>query len=167
MMSAGGLLWLGIGALLAALDGSNFRVSGDVEKAETWDVPRLEHVFADRIRTVEYTLHDQPAKARCIPLLALIEHAKPKPATNRRNPLLGFAVVVEGDDGYTACFGLADLLPEFGAKEVLLALDKDGGPLPTGDRPVRLIVPSEKRPARWVYAIEGIRIVDTAAIPKS
>lgn len=166
-MSANLAIWLGIGTLLAALDGSNFEVSGDVEKTETWDVPRLEQVFAHQIRTVEYTLHDQPAQARCIPLLALIEHSKPRPATNRRNPLLGFTVVVDGDDGYTACFGLADLLPEFGAKEVLVAIDKDGKPLPSGDRPVRLIVPSEKRPARWVYAIERIRIVDTAGIPKS
>jgi hypothetical protein len=154
-----------LGALLPAPpDGSDFELAGDLESAGTWDLSRLEKEFSQQIRTVEYTLHDQKGSSRCIPLLAVVERAGPRPATKRRNPLLGFAVVVQGDDGYTACFGLADLLPEFGAKEVYIALDKDGGPLPDGDRPIRLIVPSEKRPARWVFGIEVIRVVDTAGL---
>lgn len=146
-------------------DGSNFGVEGDVENAGTWDVERLEKEFADQFRTVEYTTRDGPAKSRCIPLRTFVEKAGPKAKTKRKNPLIGFAVVVHGDDGYAACFGLGDLLPEFGNREVFLAVDRDGKPLPDGDRPARLIIPGESRPARWVFGIERIEIRDMAGEP--
>lgn len=148
----------------AAPDGSTFRLGGAVDRPGTYDVARLEREFADRIRVVPFTLKGEPGRARCIPLLALIEAAGPRPATGRRNPSVGFAVVVQGDDGYTVCFGLGELLPDAGGREVYVALDRDGGPLPPGEGPVRLIVPGDSRPSRWAYAVESITVVDAAGL---
>jgi hypothetical protein len=82
-----------------------------------------------------------------------------------KNHNLRLAVVVEGADGYTATFSLGELMPEIGGKEAWLALDEDGKPLP--QRLVKLVVPADQKPARWVRDVVSITIVDpTAAITR-
>ena len=58
-------------------------------------------------------------------------------------------VLVEASDGYRAAFSLAELDPEMTDRVVLLADTKDGQPLSPREGPFRIIVPGEKRPARW------------------
>jgi hypothetical protein len=41
---------------------------------------------------------------------------------------------------------------------VLLADTKDGQPLPTREGPFRIIVPDEKRPARWVRQVRAVTV---------
>ena len=66
-----------------------------------------------------------------------------------RGRSLATYVVVEAADGYRALFSIAELDSRFTDRVVLLADRKDGLPLPATEGPYRLIVPGEKRPARW------------------
>jgi hypothetical protein len=46
---------------------------------------------------------------------------------------------------------------------VWIALDVDGADIAAADGPMRLIVPDDATPARWVLAIESIEVVDASA----
>jgi len=65
-------------------------------------------------------------------------------------------VLVEATDGYRAVFSLAELDPELTDRVILLADTKDGQPLPPREGPFRIIVPGEKRLARWVRQVRAV-----------
>ena len=67
-------------------------------------------------------------------------------------------VIVEATDGYRAVFSLAELDPELTDRIILLADTKDGQPLPPREGPFRIIVPGEKRPARWVRQVNALTV---------
>ncbi|MXV15077.1 molybdopterin-dependent oxidoreductase [Hufsiella ginkgonis] len=68
-------------------------------------------------------------------------------------------VMVEASDGYQVIFALAELDKEFTDRAIILADEMDGKPLPAGDGPFRIIVQDEKKPARCVKQVTGIRIL--------
>lgn len=65
-------------------------------------------------------------------------------------------VVVEGADGYRAVFALAEVDPAQTDRVILLADRKDGQPLAAAEGPLRVVVPGEKRPARWVRQVKAL-----------
>jgi DMSO/TMAO reductase YedYZ molybdopterin-dependent catalytic subunit len=67
-------------------------------------------------------------------------------------------VLVEATDGYRAAFSLAEIDPEFTDRVILLADTKDSQPLPPREGPFRIIVPGEKRAARWVRQVRAITV---------
>ncbi|MEP6730820.1 MAG: molybdopterin-binding protein [bacterium] len=88
-------------------------------------------------------------------LLALV-HAPT--GDSLRGKALTFYVKVVGADGYEVIFALADFDPGFTDRIAILADQKDGAPLPASEGPFHLIVPSEKRPARWVRQVVRIEL---------
>jgi len=153
-----------------------FKVSGAVTQPSEWTVTRVKAEFASQIKPVDYSSHGQKHTAQCIPLLTLLTHSgvatesKKDPAADPRtkNLPLRLAVVVRAGDGYAATLSLAELLPDVGNKEAWLALDMDGKPLSERDGPVKLIVPSDGKPGRWVHGVTEIVVLDaaTASEPK-
>jgi DMSO/TMAO reductase YedYZ molybdopterin-dependent catalytic subunit len=67
-------------------------------------------------------------------------------------------VLVDGSDGYRAVFALAELSPDFTDHVTLLADTKDGQPLASREGPFRIVVPAEKRPARWVRQVTAVEV---------
>ena len=67
-------------------------------------------------------------------------------------------VVVEAADGYRVVFSLAELDPDFGNTQVIIAERVDGQPLAAKEGPLRLVVPGDKRQARWVRMVTSISI---------
>jgi hypothetical protein len=67
-------------------------------------------------------------------------------------------VIVEAADGYQAAFSMAELDPELTDRVILLADIKDGQALPSSEGPFRVIVPGEKRPARWVRQVKSLTV---------
>ncbi|WP_191908757.1 hypothetical protein [Larkinella humicola] len=51
-----------------------------------------------------------------------------------------------------------DRIPDFATQPILLADSVDGTPLPAGVGPYRVVVPGEKKPARWVRGVKSIEI---------
>lgn len=76
-----------------------------------------------------------------------------------RGAALRKAVVIHAADGYQAVFALAEVDPGMTDKIVLLAWTRDSQPLVVGQGPLRLIVPGEKRQARWVRQVTAIEMV--------
>ena len=69
-------------------------------------------------------------------------------------------VVILARDGYRAVLALAEIAPEFEAKQVILAVRADGKPLGAGHP--RLIVPLDKRGGRSVRDVVRIELVGLA-----
>lgn len=84
-----------------------------------------------------------------------------------RGPALGMAVVVRGRDGYSAVFALADFDPAFRSRTIFLADQEDGKPLSANAAPLQLIVPGDKRPARWVRMVVAIEIIGLGKVASS
>ncbi|MFL5330844.1 MAG: hypothetical protein ACJ8C4_18250 [Gemmataceae bacterium] len=151
-------------------------LAGCVEKQVAWTKEKIEAELAAEIKDITYRDKEQSVKARVIPLAKLIASAKPKVDPKRPHRIVSFCAIVRGSDGYTATFSLGELLPEYGAAEVYIALDRNGAPLPTKEQPLSLLVPHDQTRSRWVRGIAEIRVVDLskgvypahwfAAIPK-
>jgi DMSO/TMAO reductase YedYZ molybdopterin-dependent catalytic subunit len=76
----------------------------------------------------------------------------------RGKELAGYAVV-EAADGYCVVFSIAELDPDFGNTPVILAGSVDGQPLGAKEGPWRLVVPGDKRQARWVRMVTSISVM--------
>ncbi len=70
---------------------------------------------------------------------------------------LSLYVVVEATDGYRALFSLAEIDSGFTDRVVLLADRRDGRPLSDREGPLQVIVPGERKHARWVRQV--VRLV--------
>lgn len=76
-----------------------------------------------------------------------------------RGPRLATYVLVEARDGYRVVFALPELDAAFTDREILLVDTQDGKPLDAEAGPLRLVVPGEKRGARWVRQVSAIRVL--------
>ena len=65
-------------------------------------------------------------------------------------------VVVGAADHYRALFALAELDPGFTDRVVLIADSRDGQALGANAGPYQLIVPGDKREARWVRHVTDV-----------
>jgi hypothetical protein len=147
----------------AAAAAPTITIDGDVDHTLSWTADSLATQFAADVKTIKYALSDKQHESRCVPLMDLINAAGPKFDPDRPKQELQFAVSVSATDKFAVCFSLGELMPEFGNKEVWLSLDRDGQPLSDRDAPVRLIVPSDGKQARWVYGATHIKIVRISA----
>lgn len=67
-------------------------------------------------------------------------------------------VIVKAVDGYEVLFALPELDTEFASRSIILADSVDGTPLGSGVGPYRIIVPGEKKPARWIREVKSIEV---------
>jgi hypothetical protein len=69
-------------------------------------------------------------------------------------------LLVEAVDGYRVVIALPEIDPTFTDKQVVLAFLKDGKRLDEKEGPYRIVIPDEKRMARWVRQVTTLKIVD-------
>jgi Oxidoreductase molybdopterin binding domain len=67
-------------------------------------------------------------------------------------------LLVEAADGYRIVFALPELDPAFTSQRVYLVTKRDGKPLSEKEGAFRIVVPAEKRPARWVRQVTALKI---------
>ncbi len=69
-----------------------------------------------------------------------------------------YYLMVQAHDGYRAVFAWAELDPSFMDKAAYVVTKRDCKPLPVKDGPFQLVVPGEKRNARWVRQMSLLRV---------
>jgi hypothetical protein len=79
-----------------------------------------------------------------------------------RGDALASYVRVTAADGYQVVFGLGELDADMGAAKVVLVDRHEGKPLDDKDGPVRLVVPGDQRPARWVRSVVTIELLSAS-----
>ena len=101
-----------------------------------------------------------PATFEGVTLKALLEKAGVGFGETIRGKRLASYLLVEAADGYRVVIALPELDPAFTDKQVVLAFLKDGKPLNEKEGPYRIVIPDEKRMARWVRQVTTLKIED-------
>lgn len=68
-------------------------------------------------------------------------------------------VLINAEDKYQAVYALAEFEPAFTGNQIIIADQVDGKPLPAGTGPFQMIVPGEKKFARWVRQVKEIKLI--------
>jgi hypothetical protein len=77
-----------------------------------------------------------------------------------RGERLASCLLVEAADGYRVVVALPEIDPAFTDKPIVLAFIKNGNPLDEKEGPYRIVIPDEKRMARWVRQVTTLKIVE-------
>lgn len=93
-----------------------------------------------------------------VPLEELLHRAGAPAGENLRGAAMTIYVVAEAADGYRVVFSLAELDPGILDSDVIVADTLDGTPLDARRGPFQLVVPHDKRAARWVRMLKTITV---------
>jgi DMSO/TMAO reductase YedYZ molybdopterin-dependent catalytic subunit len=94
-----------------------------------------------------------------VPLAEILKKAGLPSGKEMRGKALAGYLLVEAHDGYQVVFSLGELDPGLGGTRVIVADRRDGKPLAAQQGPIRLVVASDKRPARSVRMVERLHVV--------
>jgi hypothetical protein len=95
-----------------------------------------------------------------VSLKALLERGGVGFGETMKGKRLASCLLVEAADGYRVVIALPELDPAFTDKQFVLVFLKDGNPLGDKDGPYRLVIPDEKRMARWVKQVVKLKIAE-------
>jgi hypothetical protein len=95
-----------------------------------------------------------------VALKAVLEKAGIVFGESLKGKRLASCLLVEAADGYRAVIALPEIDPAFTDKQIVLAFLKNGKPLDDHEGPYRIVIPDEKRMARWVRQVTMLKIVD-------
>lgn len=95
-----------------------------------------------------------------VALKAVLEKAGVAFGETMRGKRLASYLLVEAADDYRVVFALPELDTAFTDKQIVLAFLKDGKPLDDKEGPYRIVVPDEKRMARWVRQVRRLKILN-------
>jgi Oxidoreductase molybdopterin binding domain len=102
---------------------------------------------------------NRPAVYQGVAVVELLRRAGAPLGSQLRGPKMRLYVLVKGRDGYAAVFALPEFDPAFTDRIILLADRRDGHALESFEGPFRIIVPGEKRHARWVRQVTEIDVM--------
>jgi hypothetical protein len=166
--------WITLGVLLVlagawpettrAGSPESLQIAGAVSKPTEWTVAKLKETFAAQLKQLEYTIKGQKHVSTCVPLLAIVQAAEPVTDPKHKNFAMRLAVVVRAADGYAATFGMGELMPDVANHSAWIAIDVDGQPLSGREAPTKLIVPGDAKPARAVWGVRQIDVVDPTVV---
>jgi hypothetical protein len=77
-----------------------------------------------------------------------------------RGAALARVVIASARDGYRVVYAIAELDAGFTDQVILLADRRDGKPLLPDTGPLQIIVPNDKRAARWIRQVNKIELRD-------
>jgi hypothetical protein len=129
------------------------RADGTSSTLTAAEISALPHV------TVNTMDHETPAEFEGVPVSAVLALAGVQLGSTMRGPRLSEALLVEAADHYTVVFALAEFDPDFTSREILFADKRDGRLLDAKEGPWRIVVPGDKRPARWIRQVTSFKIV--------
>lgn len=94
-----------------------------------------------------------------VPLSEILTMAGVSLGKELRGKNLAKLLLVKASDGYEVVFALPEIDPEFSDKVILLADKMDGKSLAAGIGPFRIVVPEEKRQARWIREVTILKVI--------
>jgi molybdopterin-dependent oxidoreductase-like protein protein len=146
---------LALGGHHAAAADQTIVVATRVEQAHTIDPTMVEQLPAVDEKVSFLTDHG-PEQATYTGALLWSVLKRAGPLGGDRRARVRQTIVVTGRDGYTAVLAVAEIDPEFGGKQVLLAYRRDGKPIP--GQALRLVVPGDRYGGRSVRDVARIEL---------
>jgi hypothetical protein len=140
--------------VLRGVDGKEIRLT----RSELQKLPRTELEAVDH--------KGRKSRYSGVAMRAILDKLKVPRGEAFRGEWMRAFVLVEATDDYRAIFALPELDPGFTDRVIILADTRDGEPLEKYKGPFQVIVPGEKRQARWVRMVKEIRLVDSRSLDK-
>jgi len=139
------------------LQGQQLTVQTDTGKQilSRSDVEALPHV---KVTASEHS--SPPVSFEGVTLKSVLEKAGVTFGESMKGKRLTNCLLVEAADGYRAVIALPELDPAFTDKQTVLVFLRDGKPLSEKEGPYRIVIPDEKRMARWVRQVVTLKVVD-------
>ncbi|MBS0556685.1 MAG: hypothetical protein JSR27_04645 [Proteobacteria bacterium] len=135
---------------------ASIEVAGENGSPRHFDAAALARLPQHTVRAQAHGQTVTCTGANVIDLLAAV--GAPHGAAVRGKALALYARV-RAADGYRAVFALADLDPDMRGAVPIVTASCDGKPLDAKIGPFRLVVPDDKRPARWVRQVTAIDLL--------
>jgi hypothetical protein len=135
---------------------ASIAVAGEDGKAVRFDQASLAKLPQ---HSVHAEAHDKSVECTGANLIDVLGAVGAASGEALRGKNLALYVRVSAADGYRAVFALAELDPGFRADVPIVTASCDGKALEAKDGPFRLVVPGEKRPARWVRQVTAIDLL--------
>jgi hypothetical protein len=157
------ILW-SILALLCAPATVCAQSSPTVALRVTGDVPKhLDLRVAELAAFHQQTIHVTDEKGTAaeyggVPVAEILEKAGAPLGKEMKGPNMAMGLVARAPDGYRVLFSLAEFDPAFTDCVIMLADRRDGKPLDKREGPLRIIVPGDKRHARWIRGVDTLEV---------
>jgi DMSO/TMAO reductase YedYZ molybdopterin-dependent catalytic subunit len=136
---------------------ASFTVGGEVLKPLKLSVKELA-----TLKSSEVIAKDRDGKEhnfKGVMLWTILDSAGVTLGKDLRGENLAKYVLAKASDGYEVVFSLAEIDHEFSEKIILLAYEVDGKPLAATEGPFRLVLPQDKKHARWIRRLNSIQIL--------
>src|SRR5262245_39779010 len=133
---------------------ASLRISGEVERPLNLSGDDLAKLPRRSLRAKDHS--GKEADFEGVPLIEVLKLAGVKFGEGLRGKNLELYLVVEASDGYRAVYALPELDPAYTDKIIILADKRDGKAMDEREGPLRIVVPDEKRQARWVRQVIGL-----------
>jgi DMSO/TMAO reductase YedYZ molybdopterin-dependent catalytic subunit len=132
------------------------QVSGEVARPLTFSAEDLAKLPR---QTLKAKAHDgAESQYEGVALVEILAKTGVPFGKDLRGKAMAFYVVAEASDGYRAVFALPELDPAYSDRVILLADHRDGRPLSSREGPFQIVVPGEKKHARWVRQVIRLRV---------
>lgn len=132
------------------------RIGGDVERPLT--INAVDFAKLER-HTVQARGHNgREGTFEGVAIVDLLRLAGVPLGKDLRGDRMLTYLVVEATDSYRVVFALPEIDPAFTERTILLVDRRDHQPLSPHDGPLQVIVPGEKRHARWVRQVTAFTI---------
>jgi DMSO/TMAO reductase YedYZ molybdopterin-dependent catalytic subunit len=89
----------------------------------------------------------------------ILHRAEVPEGESLRGTALALCLLVKAADGYEVVFALPEIDPLYTDKKLLLAYKRNSAELGDKTGPLRLVLPDEKRQARWVRQVKELEII--------
>jgi len=130
-------------------------------QTETGKQVTLTQADIESLPRIKITIHGPNSDTfEGVALKALLEKSGVELGHSLRGKRLASCLLVGAADGYRVVIALPELDPDFTDKRIVLAFSQNGKPLDAKEGPYRIVIPDEKRMARWVKQVTTLKIVD-------
>jgi DMSO/TMAO reductase YedYZ molybdopterin-dependent catalytic subunit len=132
------------------------RVTGEVAHAQQYRAEDLAKLPRQTVRAKSHS--GAEGQYEGVALIDLLAKAGVPTDRQLKGQAVALYVVVEAADAYRAVFAVAELDRSFTDRVILLADRRDGQPLTAHEGPLQVVVPGEKKHARWVRHVIQLKV---------
>jgi len=133
------------------------RISGDLPKHLDLSAADLAAFQRQTIRVTDE--QGRQVEYGGVPIAEILEKAGAPLGKELKGPNMALAVIARAPDGYRVLFSMTEFDRAFSDRVILLADRRDGKPLDSRDGPLRLVVPGDKRHARWIRGVTTLEVL--------
>lgn len=146
-----------LSALAPAQQSPTLRISGTgIQSTElsAKDIAQMSRLSLD----IEEPHHGQMQHYEGVRVSDLLAKAGVALGDKLRGRAMAMYVIAQASDGYAVVYSVAELDPAMTDNRIIVADRMNGKPLDPKEGPFKIVVPGDKRPARWIRMLTALQV---------